>query len=473
MQGGKAHRSSRMWLIVAAVLLATALGLAMTMRGLAVVGVWLLVLGVVVHTYVFGHLHIAYGDAGYALYSAWKEIALSLVLVVSLVAVARRGATRSCYLGLVVCLLVVSAYGIQRGLASAAGALKILTCARDFALPVIVALAGLALGRRVSSRVLMSAILLSIAAAGVVAAYQVATFDGDTTKIWLHQLFGDVQEGVAFADFNYVRDGRLRATAFFSSPLEYSFTVLLGLFYLTFRLRYAKGLVLKALTFTALAGLFAAAYLSNTRSWLIAYAVGVCATVLFCRRAKAGRKGPSLVLVPALAIIATLLYLYSSFDVAKDMSALGRLAQYAGAPEFVHAHPGGVGYGMVGPKATYAPDSTFLTAVYNFGPVVGLGYLVLFLLPLGLAQRSARASIMARALNSDVTLGLVVVAMSNAVVYLCAFQYVLSSAVTTLVFFCAGVSIARNGLPTTRLPCGTTLAGATADIVIPPLGAVQ
>lgn len=145
---------------------------------------------------------------------------------------------------------------------------------------------------------------------------QILTFDGDLSKLWFYKFYDSLKENpVDKASFNFIRNDRLRATAFFVSSIHMS--VISYMISMYFIIRHKKYWLLW--TCISIFGI----ELSSTR---IGYLLLLLSIGIFINE-KYLKKHSFFFLIPFSGILFTFLSLV--FNITSDESALGRLVQYS------------------------------------------------------------------------------------------------------------------------------------------------
>lgn len=206
-----------------------------------------------------------------------------------------------------------------------------------------------------------------------IAFYQNLTFNDNLKNLWFYDYI-DKLNPIDEHPFDFVRDDKLRATSIFVSPLIYasflSYALLNIVYYILLR-NASKLKILLSLLILFL--LCYGQYLSRTRIGFIILIVSLCCS--FVVYFKPSLKFAYSILMPVIFLTGTFVSLL--FGVTEDLSALGRLIQYASLPEnFV---PIGLGFGAEMTNVYF--DSFYISVTLLFGVFVPL-YLRLYILML-------------------------------------------------------------------------------------------
>jgi hypothetical protein len=393
------------------------------------------------HSFLYGHGKMAFGDSMYMLYSSWKEMLVFFAAILCTVLFIRKGSLSLSFLSKLLLIMAVSIYGLSIAISKNVPLPAAVTGTRDFMLPFFLYLGIIATAMRLTERdynLLNRYILFMLCSIGVYGLYTLLTFRGDLNQIWAYNLYKDLEKGVAFATCNYIRDDKLRVISVFSSPLEYSFTILFGLFLTSYLFLTKKKMVSKTVYALIFIALLYFAYISNVRSWLLGYLCGILSVFFLNIPKRQVLKTSLFYAVPLILIAGTFLYMLADISsFGKDLSAIGRLGQYAFAPVTIGKSPLGYGFGMVGPKFDLATDSTVLTILFNFGVFVAPVYLFMIVGPFNrLISHSRMTNSFTegkRALLQSI------LAFFSALIYISAFQYLIQYAVFYLMFVLAAL----------------------------------
>lgn len=189
----------------------------------------------------------------------------------------------------------------------------------------------------------------------VYAVYLVKTFDGDFSKLYISR--------AKFQPYNYLRNGKLRAFGFLNSAVIFSNYLSLVLVCLFFTLKKKKYFVIRFLFFSfVLYSLF----LSGSRTNIFALFVAFFLLLAF------NKHRFFCFLASIFSII--LILLFVTLTSGLDLSALGRIKQYADAFMLFMRNPIGYGIGYASfPSGVISFDCAILVVLVNFG-VIGFCY---------------------------------------------------------------------------------------------------
>jgi len=207
-------------------------------------------------------------------------------------------------------------------------------------------------------------IALVAAVSAIVALRQMADFDGLVSRLWFFDYFYDwprnpVLEGSA----NYLRDGNLRTTGIFVSPIIQTVSLLLGVAVLTTAVvARGQGWAVRVLALAGIPFLLYAQYTTHTRVGWILDALVIAVIV-------AQRWMPALLVRTArwgawVAVAATFAFLLVGGT--EESSAVGRLGQWGGF--WTQLRPWGLGFGH--PLVNTHFDSLVISAMLLFGALV-------------------------------------------------------------------------------------------------------
>lgn len=189
--------------------------------------------------------------------------------------------------------------------------------------------------------------------------YLVHTFNGDLSSLYI--------ANGKYSDFNYIRNGKLRAFGFLNSAVTFSNYISIILITVIFRIKVKKNFLLR-LFFISI--MFYSLYLSGSRTPLLSLFATLLILFLFRNKNKK--------FIPIISVLFIILILIFVSIKAEDLSALGRIRQYLrGIDLFVH-NPIGHGFGYASfPDGQELFDCSILTIPVNFGL---LGLLILLIL---------------------------------------------------------------------------------------------
>ncbi len=183
----------------------------------------------------------------------------------------------------------------------------------------------------------------------IYAIYTVFSFNGDFDSLYISK--------ADYAVYNYIRNGKLRAFGFLNSAVIFSNYLTIIVVYLFFFLKKRKFFVSRILFF-ALA--VYSLLLSGCRTNLFAIFVALFLLLFFNRY----RKFVFFSSVLSIGLILVFVTLSSGLD----LSALGRIKQYADAAMLFLKNPIGYGIGYAGfPVGIIGFDCAILVILVNFG----------------------------------------------------------------------------------------------------------
>jgi len=256
--------------------------------------------------------------------------------------------------------------------------------------------------------------------------HQYITFNKELSELWFYGYFEKgLDTSLDLSPYNYMREGSLRSTGIFVSPLVnsmiFSFFSMLMIGNVFFTLRIEKRLFYIVLLGMSLVGL----YLTNTRIGFILLFVGVLTSFFYF--IKGFKNFWILFLMPLMLIVVTFLSLI--FGYINDLSALGRLFQYS---EFLgYFKIIGLGYGNERVNVYY--DSWFISIALLFGifSIFYLGFYLLLIKRLHLQPMLKNKQILKEKEN---VFYFTTYSFSFSLIYLFAFQYSTGGAVL-LIFY--------------------------------------
>lgn len=257
--------------------------------------------------------------------------------------------------------------------------------------------------------------------------WQVYNFHGSLSELWFYDSYKNLDENpVDVGYYNFLKDGFLRATSFFVTPIDLSvFSAVLVSFFLS-KLLYRFSFLTCILLLVGVTGI----YLSQTRmGWLI---VAICSIIYILNRIK-GFLDKRIIFIPCIAIVMTFVTLL--LGMTSDLSALGRIMQYVDfISDFIV-----YGTGIGDQKANFSYDSFFLCSFKMMG-VLGILYFA-FYLKLVIEM----INIYNRKINADYK-DVFIVAVSVALIYVFAFHHFAGSLVLTYIYLFIFYFFQRNGL---------------------------
>lgn len=189
----------------------------------------------------------------------------------------------------------------------------------------------------------------------VYAIYLVKSFDGDFSKLYISK--------AKFQPYNYLRNGKLRAFGFLNSAVIFSNYLSLVLVCLLFSLKKKKYFITRLLFFILV---LYSLLLSGSRTNIFALFVAFFLLHIF-------NKHRFLCFLASIFSI-VLILLFVTLTSSLDLSALGRIKQYADAFMLFMKNPIGYGIGYASfPFGVISFDCAILVLLVNFG-VIGFCY---------------------------------------------------------------------------------------------------
>ncbi len=239
-------------------------------------------------------------------------------------------------------------------------------------------------------------------------------FIKDYTDLWFYEPL--TRMGFELKEWSYERSGTIRATGFFTSPLEHSYIVSITCMYFALKSIKANWRYVFPLLFYLMIG-----YATNVRTFYIGFGV-VFIFWLSYRLIGARRPFVQLMVIPFLAIVATYLMIYSNAD-RLDLSSLGRLAQLNEIISLLFLYPEGLGFGAAGFSKLYSFDSAYGPWLISLGVIGGslLIYCYYWL------SKRLMYSIPLVVQRNDLIILLTLICFSVYLVYASQFQYVMNT----------------------------------------------
>lgn len=259
-------------------------------------------------------------------------------------------------------------YGVLIGIANGSSVYDAAVNARDFMLPFVfyLIIGNLPLISRQGNALSVMLLIVFLSVHGMVSLYNYFTFNGSPESIWIYDILSDIDKGVSFGVANYIRDDQLRAMGLFVSPIEYSLTMLFGLFLSTFYFILGRCRLIKFWSILLIITFCSFLLVSNVRIWIVCYLIGMVTVYLVYKARKISRKKTYFILVPVSFVIASFLNIIFDFGF-NDLSSIGRLDQYTSVLEMMIEKPLGLGFGDIGSKGSFSADSALLTSLMAFG----------------------------------------------------------------------------------------------------------
>jgi hypothetical protein len=303
---------------------------------------------------------------------SWQEYLTLFLLLILLISKSRFTALNkfdSWFLSFFLFLTVLSA---AVGMANGISFMQVFLGWRMYMMPLLWSflLYKTSIFRQIPSKVVVHFLAIVSVIVITVGIYQNMNFNGDLRRLWFYD-FIDKLNPIDDHPFDFIRDDQLRVTGIFVSPLIYASFLSYSLLILTFYILLKKhALIKKMIAFLLLAFILYGQILSRTRIGFIIFMVGLACSFLayFKPLLKYGWS----VLIPLLFVITTLISLIAG--ITEDLSALGRLIQYASLPSnFVIL---GQGFGAEMTNVFF--DSFYISIIVLFGMFVPI-YIWLYL----------------------------------------------------------------------------------------------
>jgi hypothetical protein len=240
-------------------------------------------------------------------------------------------------------------------------------------------------------------------------------------EFWFFDKFGGLHMLRSWP--NYVRDGSVRATAFFVSPISYAEFLVVSLVILMAKIGFNKMYFNRLAKYgTAFLLIFAGTYLSNARIGML---LVVLAFFIIFLLKKGNFSGGVFWVIISMIILFTF-YALIALNVG-DESAQGRLPQYLDMFKQFSL----MGYGFGSDLATSYFDSLYISLVMLFG----IGVLIYFFVHSFIIRSIfARFSLYNNDPNATV-LVVVSLALAFAFAFAFAFQYSIGSCTIPLIYF--------------------------------------
>ena len=280
------------------------------------------------------------------------------------------------------------------------------------------------------SALIPAAVLLAFSALSVVYSFwQNQQFSGDLRLLWFYDFVNKIHP-VELARFNYIRNGGLRATGFFISPLVQSAVLGFSALIAIYLVRAPK----KSITAYVLPGMLlivfvAGLYLCRTRIGWVIFGGGLISWYL--GPYLSDWKKTAAFLVPGLLVFFTFAWLLSGFS--SEPSANGRLSQYAYLIDNFRFW----GFGFGHPLTMTVFDSLIISSVFLFG-FFAIFYLLIPLLICARLNFLPEASEKDKGgLHTDFFLLPPFAAFSSMILYMMVFQFTNGGPVISLYYWFA------------------------------------
>jgi hypothetical protein len=324
------------------------------------------------YDYVFINLSYTLSPSIVFVLKSWQEFLLFLTFIFlgsHLIIKGKIRISQENYLFFLVFML--SVYGVVVGIISSNGIFKVFLSWRSYALTIFLLMLVSKANRfqGVSYSLLRSFILCVGVIVVVIGIFQHNSFDGNLSTLWFYRYFENIERGsIDSSYFNFIRDGTLRTTSVFVSPLIYSMVVGMVFLLAFFSVIFEKKRIIKLFyLFLCLFFSYGLA-IANARIGIVMLLVGIaCGLVVLCFPRI---KFPFLFIIPIAGILATIIMMV--MGVINDLSALGRLRQYLEFFELFNL----IGYGFGDYRTMTFYDSWYISVFLLFG-VMSIGYIYL------------------------------------------------------------------------------------------------
>lgn len=212
--------------------------------------------------------------------------------------------------------LFISIVGIANSFTSGNDIKSIIQGLRLYITPVLIPFLFYKYGlfKQISLRYLNAYIKILICVLLCFSIIQVYSYNGDLSSLWFYNFYNsEPNNPIDFASYNFVRDGNLRATAFFVSSIHLAIAF-------AFLCMYCFTMKLRGYFFWCILALIGIE-LTQTRMgyFLLIIVLGIICTSKISHN-------NSYLIIPFAAVIVTFISLM--FEITNDESAIGRLKQY-------------------------------------------------------------------------------------------------------------------------------------------------
>jgi hypothetical protein len=332
----------------------------------------LLLLGLITfYDFIFINISSFVSPAVLYVIKSWQEYLLLFLLLILFFFRDRFADLNKFDRGFLGCFLFLTLTSAAVGIANGTDFMSVFLGWRMYMMPVLWSflLYKTSIFKQTPSRLIVYFLAMASIVVVLFGIYQNLTFYDNLRNLWFYD-FIDKLNPIEDHPFDFIRDDQLRVTSIFVSPLIYacflSYTLLLLVFYLVMRKRQTVKRIVAVLL---LAFIVYGQILSRTRIGFIILVVGLCCSFLIYFK-PSSKLGLS-IFIPFLFLITTMMSLIAG--VTEDLSALGRLIQYASlASNFVLA---GLGFGAELTNVYF--DSLYISVFILFG-AFALVYLWLY-----------------------------------------------------------------------------------------------
>lgn len=256
------------------------------------------------------------------------------------------------------------------------------------------------------------------------------------SELWFYEPLKRM--GFELNEWSYERAGRIRATGFFTSPLDNMYILSIVCIYFALKTVKINWKYSFPLFFYLMVG-----YATSVRTFF----VGLLVTfVFFLFYQRLGSRWPftQLIVVPFLGIMLTYLGLYIYAD-RLDLSSLGRLEQLNQMVLLLLSNPEGLGFGSVGISRMLTFDSVYNAWFISLGLVGGLLLIYIYYW----SSKKLLLSIPLTQGRNDIIVLLTLILFSVYLVYVSQMQYALN--VSARWYYVVAAAVVINTLQMKRL----------------------
>lgn len=263
--------------------------------------------------------------------------------------------------------------------------------------------------------------------------YQKYTFNGNIETLWFYDFFNKMDENpVEIGSFNFIRDDKIRVTSWYVSPIIYSLSLAIAFVYIISKL-FLKRLTAASYLFYTLVSIFFLFGIFESQTRIGLFVAMLSLMVLLLRRTFRFSIPYWIYLIaPLSAIVVTCLSLILGFT--EDLSALGRLKQYASI--MLYFYPSGNGFGAASVLSFF--DSYYLSLMSLYG--------VFFVFPLAFLFFCSKKLFICAGRMRSYTHYFIVATFIIALtfIYTFAFQFTAGSYIYKLFFFMVFFSFSKS-----------------------------
>ncbi len=400
---------------------------------------------IVFYDFIFIPIESYFTDTTYFIAKAWREylvVFLSILLFFHIV-ITGKIYSKGFEIKLLIVIGIISIAGIISGIIHGYTFFSIVMSWRDYFLPILIAFLLYKVGifKSLDITTLKITLLIFSVIIVVYGSYQYFYFDGDYTQLWSYEFIyrGKVekfQQDPRFVQYTFIRDGNLRSSSVFVSPIEYGLFLVVPALFCFNKIISKSTFPIRVFYILFFVVLIIGIYTTQVRASFVALGIAIisCIAIRFIKKMNFAL----LIIFPLLLVGLTFFLIIYGFSAVEDTSALGRIVQYAKAPGLFEFAGMGLGVSV----AESAFDSWYLSSMAVFG-VFGLIYFYLTLSIFKYLYTLRIQSLSIRLPNDFVCLLYTVIGYFCAYIYIFAFHYSVASAQLLLLYILTFLMIAK------------------------------